>query len=98
MRLRIFFLTLLSALLLVSCGGGNTSTIDGRAAEIYPPGAEKCADSNGRTVTIYSGRTENLINPVLEAFACETGTNVQVRWGASTDLALLINEEVTDAS
>ena len=93
MRLRIFFSTLLTALLIVSCGGGNSTTIDGRAAEIYPPGAEKCADSNGRSVTIYSGRTENLINPVLEAFACETGTSVQVRWGASTDLALLINEE-----
>ena len=93
MRFRLFFSTLLTALLIVSCGGGNSTTIDGRAAEIYPPGAEKCADSNGRSVTIYSGRTENLINPVLEAFACETGTSVQVRWGASTDLALLINEE-----
>ena len=93
MRLRIFFSTLLTILMLASCGGSNTTTIDGRAAEIYPAGADQCADSNGRNVTIYSGRTENLINPVLEAFACETGTNVQVRWGASTDLALLINEE-----
>ena len=93
MRLRILFLTLITILILASCGNGNPQTIDGRAAEIYPPGIEKCAGSNGSTVTIYSGRTENLINPVLEAFACETGTNVQVRWGASTDLALLINEE-----
>ena len=67
MRLRIFFMTLLTALLIVSCGGGNESTIDGRAAEIYPPGAEKCADSNGRSVTIYSGRTENLRKVFLKA-------------------------------
>ena len=36
---------------------------------------------------MYSGRTENLIGPTLEAFACETGTDVAVRWGSSTDLA-----------
>ena len=42
---------------------------------------------------MYSGRSENLIGPVLDAFACETGTDVAVRWGNSTDLALLLAEE-----
>ena len=64
--------------------------LDGTAAEIY---GGTCAGSNGREVTVYSGRTENLIGPTLEAFACETGTEVAVRWGSSTDLALLLAEE-----
>ena len=64
--------------------------LDGTAAEIY---SGTCAGSNGREVTVYSGRTENLIGPALEAFACETGTDVAVRWGNSTDLALLLAEE-----
>ena len=64
--------------------------LDGTAAEIY---GGACAGSNGREVTVYSGRTENLIGPALEAFACETGTDVAVRWGNSTDLALLLAEE-----
>ncbi len=64
--------------------------LDGTAAEIY---GGTCAGSNGREVTVYSGRTENLIGPALEAFACETGTEVAVRWGSSTDLALLLAEE-----
>jgi len=53
----------------------------------------ECADAGDRQLTVYSGRTENLIQPVLDAFECETGVDVAVRWGASTDLALLLAEE-----
>ena len=90
MILRTFLSTVLLASLLFGCGGSDPEFLDGRAAEIY--GGE-CSGGNGNSVTIYSGRTENLINPVLEAFACETGTSVQVRWGSSINLALLLNEE-----
>lgn len=76
-------------MVLVACGGGDRA-LDGSAAEIY--GGE-CQPDQGRTVTIYSGRTENLVRPVLEAFACETGIEVEVRWGDSVDLALLLLEE-----
>ena len=89
MKLRILLLTLISALILSSCGS-DTRSLEGLAAGIY---SDECSSKNGRSVTIYSGRKENLILPVIEAFTCETGTEVQVRWGASTDLALLLNEE-----
>ena len=79
-----------SALISGACSSDEPRYLDGTAAEIY--GGE-CASSNGRTVTVYSGRTENLIGPTLEAFACETGTDVAVRWGSSTELALLMAEE-----
>ena len=57
-----------------------------------------CGDDNdaaagGGVVTIYSGRTQNLIEPILDRFAEETGISVEVRYGDSADLALLINEE-----
>jgi iron(III) transport system substrate-binding protein len=45
------------------------------------------------SVTIYSGRTQNLVEPILERFAEETGIDVKVRYGQSADLALLIDEE-----
>ena len=51
------------------------------------------SDSGAASVTIYSGRTENLIGPILEEFAAETGINVAVNYGQSADLALLITEE-----
>ena len=52
-----------------------------------------CEELSGEEVTIYSGRTENLIAPVLEAFECETGIEVAVRWGGNAELALLMSEE-----
>ncbi len=45
------------------------------------------------TVTIYSGRTQNLIEPILDRFAEETGITVEARYGDTADLALLIGEE-----
>lgn len=79
------------AVLAASCGGDSGDRIlDGAAADIY---GDVCIGDTDRSVTIYSGRTENLIEPVLDAFACETGVSVQVRWGPSTDLALLLAEE-----
>ena len=86
-----FLSPLLCALLLATaCGGNGPGTLSGAAARIY--GGE-CAQRAEREITVYSGRTENLIGPVLEAFACETGIDVAVRWGSSTQLALLTGEE-----
>ena len=52
------------------------------------------ADAEGDdTVVVYSGRTEDLIKPILDRFADETGVDVEVRYGNTSDLALLIEEE-----
>lgn len=81
----------LVSVIAAGCGGGDgPRQLEGAAAEIY---GGTCAASTGDEVTIYSGRTENLIEPVLDAFACETGIGVAVRWGDSNQLALLIGEE-----
>ena len=57
------------------------------------------ACSSAEELVIYSGRGQNLIGPLLEEFAAETGTNIAVRYGDSADLALLLAEEgeATDA-
>lgn len=44
-------------------------------------------------VTIYSGRSEGLIAPLLEQYAEETGADIAVRYGDSTDLALQLEAE-----
>ncbi|MDE0169900.1 MAG: iron ABC transporter substrate-binding protein [bacterium] len=52
-----------------------------------------CCSGGDETLTVYSGRTENLIGPILEDFTEATGIEVEVRYGKSADLALLIHEE-----
>ena len=44
-------------------------------------------------LTIYSGRGESLVGPLLEQFNDETGIPIDVRYGDSAELALLIAEE-----
>ena len=44
-------------------------------------------------VTIYSGRGERLIQPILDEFEAASGLSVEVKYGGSADLALLIEEE-----
>ena len=47
----------------------------------------------GGTITVYSGRNEKLISPVIERFQKETGVEVKVRYGDTAQLAATILEE-----
>ncbi len=44
-------------------------------------------------ITVYVGRSQELVGPLLEQFAEESGIKVKVRYGDGTDLALGILEE-----
>lgn len=51
------------------------------------------ADSSSDSITIYSGRSEELIADLLTSFTEETGIQVEVRYGDSAELAAQILEE-----
>jgi len=46
-------------------------------------------------LTVYSGRSESLAGPVLEAFTDETGVEVEVKYADTAELAALLLEEGT---
>ncbi len=55
-----------------------------------------CGDddsSAGGSITVYSGRSEELIQPIFDAFETATGIGVDVKYDSSAVLALLIEAE-----
>jgi iron(III) transport system substrate-binding protein len=49
--------------------------------------------SDGGKLTIYSGREEELVGPLLDRFEQSSGVDVEVRYGDSAELAATIAEE-----
>jgi len=53
-----------------------------------------CAATNkNESITIYSGRAEELVGPLIEQFSSQTGIKVDVRYGGTPELAATILEE-----
>jgi len=71
------------SILLSGCASETAST---------PTGSSSAAGEAG-SITLYSGRSEELIAPLLETFTAETGIEVSVRYGESSEMAATILEE-----
>ena len=52
-----------------------------------------CGGGEGKTLTVYSGRSKTLVQPVLDAFARETGIKVGVKYASSAGIVATILEE-----
>ena len=65
------------------------------AALLLVLGLTACGSDDPESLTVYSGRSEKLVGPIFEAFTADTGIALDVRYGSSNDLALLLSEEGT---
>ena len=55
--------------------------------------ASPAATASDKSVTLYSGRNETLVQPALDAFTQATGIAVEVRYGGTAELAAQLLEE-----
>jgi iron(III) transport system substrate-binding protein len=76
-----------------SCGGGaSPSPIPSSAAPSAAPATAEPAPLEG-TLTVYSGRSESLVGPLVEQFEAATGVVLEVKYGDTAELAATILEE-----
>jgi iron(III) transport system substrate-binding protein len=52
-----------------------------------------CGGDDSDTVTVYSGREEELVAPLFDRYEDETGNGVEIRYGDTSELAATILEE-----
>jgi iron(III) transport system substrate-binding protein len=73
-------------------------TAEAEADPVADPEAEPGEDFSAGTgdFTLYSGRNETLVGPLIEQYAEETGVSIDTRYGGTGELAATILEEGED--
>ena len=60
---------------------------------VTPSETASTSEAEPTILTVYSGRNENLVGPLLEQFGKDTGIAIQVKFGGTAEIAATILEE-----
>ena len=91
-------------LALVGCGGGEqspppaatspaTSGSTSAPAGTGSPTPAAPTEEKDRSLTLYSGRSQSLVHPLLEAFGEQTGVSIKVKYASSASTVATLLEE-----
>lgn len=90
-RRRIFVALVITLTLITTGCGPQSGPAAGPDPEAEPqPGV---GDLPGGMLTVYSGRSESLVGPILQRLTRDTGIEAGVRWGTTSELAVTLLEE-----
>ncbi len=85
---------LLGLLFFVGCKGDKPApTATPTADPAATPAPAEPTKPAAPTITVYSGRSEKLVGPILADFEKATGTKLEIRYGETAALATLLLEE-----
>jgi len=91
------FLAIALPLVLAACASSAATTTPGAATPAPTRSSAEVSTSPAATLggglTVYSGRSEELVGPLIERFQQQSGVEVQVNYASTTDLAATLLEE-----
>ena len=71
----------------------SASASSGTASPTLVPPTEAATEEEDRSLTVYSGRSQSLVQPLLEAFGEQTGVSIKVKYASSASTAATLLEE-----